>query len=310
MPPAYQLPVASVDYLAFESRLTHRSVKRGRVNRMYTQIHNRGIDPATDVVVKILYADATTALPDLPSDFWARFPDDSLDPASLWTPIGAYRNAPAILPTRPAVLEWNWTPSMATAEHSCLLVVVDSATDPIPSVNRVTSIGTLIATERHVGLRNLHVVDAPPGILTLGELTFRALSLGDRFWFHLPSLAGWSLGVLLPAPALEGFKGKGIKRGRVTKEMRTALALRREQRGKRKGGADATVFDDPVLLTLDKRGEAVFQGLKPAKRGMIGFLVAQPTARAGETTVTIAQEGKEAVLGGNTFVLRPAKARR
>src|SRR5262249_39628403 len=40
-PPAYQMPVADVDYVAFENRLAHRNPQRGQVNRIYVQLRNR-----------------------------------------------------------------------------------------------------------------------------------------------------------------------------------------------------------------------------------------------------------------------------
>ena len=37
------MAVAAVDYAAYESKLQHRNAQRGRVNRVYVQLHNRGI---------------------------------------------------------------------------------------------------------------------------------------------------------------------------------------------------------------------------------------------------------------------------
>ena len=77
--PSYQMPVAAVDYVAFESKLQHRHAQRGQVNRVYVQVHNRGFAVGSNVIVKVLYANASAGLPALPADFWTAFPGDSSD---------------------------------------------------------------------------------------------------------------------------------------------------------------------------------------------------------------------------------------
>jgi hypothetical protein len=43
--PSYQMPVATVDYLAFENKLQHRNAQRGKTNRVY--VHGN-ISPEDD----------------------------------------------------------------------------------------------------------------------------------------------------------------------------------------------------------------------------------------------------------------------
>ncbi len=79
-PPHYQIPeMDDVDYVKFERELVHHNAQRGRINRIYVQVHNRGIKSAKDVTVKILYAEGSISrgYPDLPTDFWKVFPDNS-----------------------------------------------------------------------------------------------------------------------------------------------------------------------------------------------------------------------------------------
>ena len=113
-PPNYQNERSTdVDYLAFEAKLEHRNAQRGRVNRLYVQVHNRGIQPANNVTVKILYATASAGLPPLPGDFWTAFPGDSIDTTN-WKPIGSAKMIPVLSNTKPEILEWDWTtPSTA-----------------------------------------------------------------------------------------------------------------------------------------------------------------------------------------------------
>ena len=146
---AYQMPVTSVDYIAFETTLEHRNPQHGKVNRVYVQVHNRGILPASNVVVKILYADATPGLPDLPADFWTAFPADSAAPGP-WAPIGAAQTIASLRPERPAVLEWDWTPPMSAAAHSCLLVIA-SCVEDLPGVTPLV-LDQVVTQNRQVGL--------------------------------------------------------------------------------------------------------------------------------------------------------------
>jgi photosystem II stability/assembly factor-like uncharacterized protein len=309
-PPAFQMPAADVDFVAFESRLSHRSVKRGTVNRVYVQAHNRGVATATGTQVKILYANASSGLPPLPTDFWSAFPNDPAA-TSAWTPIGSYKTAPPIPPARETILKWNWTPPLTTAEHTCLLVVMDSPADPIPTANRVLDVATLVTGERRVGLRNLHVVDAPAGAPTLVELAFTAGVKDDVVIFALPA-ASWSVGLLVSKRRAEGVTGHGFKAGSVTKQLQTALKQRAEDEPRRE--FDRDLLRSPALLQLDtKAGQASIQGLATPKAETQGFLVIRPTDRARDASLNILQHAvgdKAAVLGGNTFVLRRSPARR
>jgi photosystem II stability/assembly factor-like uncharacterized protein len=158
--PSYQMLVAEVDYVAFEAKLQHRQPQRSKVNRVYVQIHNRGFQPAVDVNVKLLWAEASAGVPALPSDFWTAFPGDSAD-TTQWQPIGAAQTVASFKPGIPVVLEWDWTPPATAAEHSSLLVVMDSASDPIPAANKLFDVATLVAAEKRVGWKSVQVVDVP-----------------------------------------------------------------------------------------------------------------------------------------------------
>ena len=156
--PSFQMPVSAVDYLAFESKLQHRQPQRSRLNRVYVQLQNRGFQPAASVNVKILWATASAGLPNLPADFWTAFPGDSSNTAD-WHPVGTAQNIASFKPGIPVVLEWDWTPPATAAEHSCMLVVMDSASDPIPASSKVFDVGVLVPNEKRTGLKNLHVID-------------------------------------------------------------------------------------------------------------------------------------------------------
>jgi photosystem II stability/assembly factor-like uncharacterized protein len=160
-PPSYQMSIEDVDYIAFETKLYHRNPIRGRINRVYIQVHNRGIKSADDVTVKILFADITGGYPDLPPDFWAAFPRNSID-TTKWKPIGETKVLPTppitLTNTEPTVLAWDWTTPTDVADTLGLMVVLDSPADPIPGANKIFNISELVRNEKHIGLRDLSVV--------------------------------------------------------------------------------------------------------------------------------------------------------
>ncbi len=157
----FYTPDALFDGVEFDRDLSHDNPIRTQTNKIYVQVHNRGPFDADSVTVKILYADASAGLPALPADFWTSYPNNASN-VSVWHPIGTYKVISPLEPTRPVVLSWDWTPPATAATHSCILAVVDSWSDPIPSTNKVLSVNWLIGNEKHISLKNLHVIDAPP----------------------------------------------------------------------------------------------------------------------------------------------------
>jgi photosystem II stability/assembly factor-like uncharacterized protein len=160
--PFYQMNIDDVDYVAFETKLQHRNPQRGRVNRVYVQVHNRGIKSADNVIVKIFYADTSNGFPPLPPDLWTSFPNDPSDTIN-WKSIGK----PKILPsppktltnTEPTILAWEWSTPVEIAGKVGLLVIADSQEDSIPGGNKVFNIADLVPNDKHVGLRDLNVLD-------------------------------------------------------------------------------------------------------------------------------------------------------
>ena len=291
----FQMPVADVDYLALETRLEHRDPQRGVMNRVYVQIHNRGIQTANNVTVKILYADASPGLPDLPSDFWTAFPGNGT--TTFWKPIGAAKVIPALSPKRPETLEWDWIPPISAASHSCLLIVVDCPDDPIPAANKVFNIGALVTQEKRVGLKNLHVIDALPapiwsGITIYGKAQGRDLLRLGR----IPR--GWSVGLLFPAEVAGKLALNGLKQVAVTKTQAKALA-----QFLRRGFYTASELKPFYTLTNPEKGAEI--GKIPAlKNGFPLLFVWQAGVSAQSGSFSLIQTAGETVIGGNTFVLR------
>lgn len=138
-------------------------------NRLYVQVHNRGPLPAHNVKVKVLWADASAGLPALPADFWTSYPNNWTS-ASGWNivdPAVPFQNIPELLPSTPKVLRWDWTVPVTAAEHSCMLAVMSSDEDPITRIDANPDdhlLWFLVPGDKHVALRNLHVISGPaPG---------------------------------------------------------------------------------------------------------------------------------------------------
>jgi hypothetical protein len=294
---SYQMPVASVDYIAFETALEHRNPQRGMVNRVYVQVHNRGVLPASNVVVKILCADATPGLPDLPVDFWTVFPANS-GTASPWTPIGAAQTIASLRPERPAVLEWDWAPPISAAAHTCLLVVA-SCNEDSPGVTSLV-LDSVVTQNRQVGLKNLHIIDAMP-FACWDAIRFYPRAATDIFRFDgLPK--GWSLSLVLPkkVPLSEitytGFEAKPV--------LSAELARISKQLDKQ-----AAFYDfKKALVAAAPRNSCTITGVPAGMQGIPILVAFTANARAATGTVQLIQESRDQrVLGGNTFALRGVK---
>jgi hypothetical protein len=299
--PAYQLPVAKVDYVAFESALADRGTTAGAVNRVYVQVHNRGYRPAAGVVVKLLEASATAALPPLPADFWTAFPGDTVD-RSGWRPIGAAKVLATLSPTEPAVLEWDWPTATTASEASCLLAIVDCADDSIPAAHKLFDVAELVRTERRVGLRSLHPVAVAPGARLSLPVDFAACDEGNHEISFEPAQApeGWRARLLFPlrsrilASATDGT-GVSVRPApeAVAREIATSLP------------AEARRLDVERTIVVDAlaKGATISVGRTPA-RGLRGVLAVEVPKRARRPVAfTILQRAGGRVIGGATFVV-------
>jgi hypothetical protein len=294
---SYQMPVASVDYIAFETGLEHRNPQRGKVNRVYVQVHNRGVLPASNVVVKIFCADATPGLPDLPADFWTAFPANSGMP-SPWTPIGAAQTIASLRPECPAVLEWDWAPPMSAAAHTCLLVVASCIEDS-PGVTSLV-LDSVVTQNRQVGLKNLHIIDAMPSAYW-GAIRFYPRAATDIFRFGaLPK--GWSLSLVLPKEVppseitytgLEAEPASAAERARISEQL----------------GKQAALYDfkEALVATAPREGCAI-TGVPVGMQGIPILVAFTAGARPSTGSVQLIQKSRDQrMLGGNTFALRVVK---
>ena len=319
--PSYQMPVSAVDYVAFESKLQHRNAQRGKINRVYVQVHQRGFAPGANVTVKLLYADASAGLPLLPSDFWTAFPNNSSNTTN-WKPIGTAQVIPLLSPTEPIILEWDWNTPATAADHTCLLVIMDSPSNSIPAGSKVFDVGTLVANEKRVGLKNLHVVNAAPGASIGIRLGFHSVSDRAQTIRVLPSaLSGWAVGLMFPRRTQRGTLAATTKRAKTGSKKRpralvsvlthegwtlkkpTAALLRNL---KERLGSDLGKYDTSLMYVLENgEGGGQLVGIKTPRTGLNTlFVLTAPARRQRVANFTVVQEEDGRVVGGNTFVLR------
>jgi photosystem II stability/assembly factor-like uncharacterized protein len=296
--PAYQMPVSAVDFVAFESSLQHRNAQRGRVNRVYVQIHNRGIQPAANVTVKVYFADASAGLPPLPSDFWTAFPPSG----TAWTAIGPAKTIGSLSNTIPTIVEWDWSTPASAADHTCLLVVVDSAADSIPAANKVFDVGALVPNEKHAGLKNLHIISPPPAAPYGTAIQFfPGLERLQSIRILPGSMSGGSFGLILP-------KATNVQPQGITVKMPTVaeLAALREKFSK-----DLSSYDVTRQYTLASLKEAgVLSGVTVPKGGLRALLLIT-APKTGAVQFSVIQEetqpggrvGRTRIVGGSTFVV-------
>jgi len=298
-PTAYQMDTSKVDYVAFERTLQYRNPRRGSVNRVYAQVHNRGIATASNVTVKILYTDAAAGLPDLPSDFWTTFPGASTD-TSRWKPIGPAKVIPSLLPIEPAVLEWDWSTPMTAPDHPCLLMIADSASDPIPPANKVFNINALVSNEKRVGVKNFHVVNAAPGSTYWIPFNFFGNPAMNYTITFPPSAApGWRYGLIFPAGSQRALKLDQVVSTRPSSAMLQALTARI-------GAGESAKYDTTALYTADNpaAGTQIANVTLPQGELSVMLLLLPPPTATAAGKMSILQEVNGVVVGGSTFILR------
>ena len=324
-PPAWQLLPSEVNYLNFETRLVHEHPEKGNQNRVYVQVHNRGPLAAGNVTVKLMTAGASAGLPDLPADFWTAWPNCAGN--ADWTPVGTPQTIASLDPLRPAVLQWDWTPDNAADTHTCMLVVVDSPSDPVPaSTKAIFNIGNLVTSEKRAGLKNLHLVNLLAGaIRPLPFCLHGSRSFKPSYLFRIPRLAhpALRLSLLLSKTLSERLAVDSLPRDlKATRLPATDLArlkeywLKTEMRDDRWWERFLKTFDVSRQFSVDPKSKGV--GLpvsikagarenvvllirsaefKPAGPGPLASLTLQQTTTKGE------------LVGGSTYVFKAAKPR-
>ncbi len=300
-----QATVGEMDYVVFERGLEHRSPYPGRINRVYVQVHNRGVQPAHDITVKVFYTEAAAGLPDLPADFWTAFPAD-FAPHASWKPVGGAQTIPLLSPAKPAVLEWGWYTPVTLTDHFCYLVVMDCPSDPIPEEKKVLQVATLIANTNHVGLKNVHPVNLSPG--KLGTIYWTPLRFsgnsGSPYTITIPKSLGngWTLALLFPKGTPDNLQTQGMTRILLSANDQKSL------NSKLGTDPDTALYDgtSPFYLVDNQDRDAHIADVAQALRVMVRLippLIPPPEDGTADSSLSIVQERAGTVVGGSTFAL-------
>lgn len=167
----YQTPTPQIDFFQFVDTIVDGSGAVATLpsgpglpvvhNRVYVQVHNRGVQ-ATDPRVMLLLANASMGLPALPANYWNNVQTMTPIMTADWRTVGfatltrlsvgfpqiAYFDLPSTILPPPA--------SLPGQSHYCLVALLHSADDPY--TNTQTNVGTLVVNERKAVLKNLHIV--------------------------------------------------------------------------------------------------------------------------------------------------------
>jgi hypothetical protein len=316
--------IASADHVEFESCPIHLSdcpagtirdadPQRGQVARVYAQVNNMGLQPAVNVRVTALFADASVGLPMLPADFWTTtVPPNSttcgpLTGGSGWQFVDPANPCPMISvvnPELPEVARFDWSVPVGQAGHSCILIIVESVSDPLDPNVRATNerrIDVLVPNNRQISLRNLHVVDthparagSPPHELEIVNVSnpSRELRQIDLLVSRVDLARGEVVGFLLPAAQGVEAKGAQIAKIALSNEQRRLVQELR---------VNATAF----YRVVDPREAEIRLPVPPGQTWHIGLVYPAGTIRSGTAArISIIARQERRMLGGSTYIIR------
>jgi hypothetical protein len=203
------------------------------INRVYVEVHNRGVTPGTNVQVMLLLANASAGLlaAPLPSGYASNVQSGTPISNANWQTVGI-ANIPTVTVGLPEVIEFNLPstmlppPSSLPAQnHYCLLAILNHPSDLF--TNTLTNADQLTINDRKVAQRNLQIVNftgtlPPPGSPStpLGAISSLVdMFAGEGKWnvqFDTSTFKG-AVTILLPREVDAGRLGDAIRGGTLGK---------------------------------------------------------------------------------------------
>ena len=216
----YQTPTTRIDFFEFVDQIVDGSdgvatvdpSSGTAINRVYVEVHNRGMQSADNVKVMLLLTNASAGLPTLPPGYTADVQSGTAINTSVWKTVGI-RVVNGLRVGVPQIVEFDLPSSMLPPptslpgqSHYCLLALVDSPDDRFTNTQLI--VDALSITERKAAQRNLQIVEftgtlpseqasVPPAALVW---TMATLQRGDRandLLFDLRGARG-SVAMVLP----------------------------------------------------------------------------------------------------------------
>lgn len=293
-PAGYQTPTSDIDFLVFNDVIVDGSVHTATldassgtvVNRVYVEVHNRGIVEAASARVMLLLANASAGLPPLPFGYESNVQTGTPISTASWQTVGT-RTLTGVRAGSPQVAAFQLPSTMLPPPaslpgmaHHCLLALIHSAQDTFTSTQ--TNTDALAMADHKVAQRNLQVVafvgvPPPPATGTWVRLDLYGAADEARpreLVIDARGLHG-RLGVLLP-PDLKVREITGLRKSgepfveRWAKEH--TLRLREMIRHGRFSyhGCQQMLQDvrrvaaSPLLLSREKARTYVLRGVLPA----------------------------------------------
>lgn len=183
-----------------------------------------------------------------------------------------------------------------------MIVVIDSASDPIPAGNKVFDLAALAFKEKHVGWKNLHLVGpsaGPSSSSSFAMLNFN--SSGDNE--QLVEVVSHGQGT--PAVTLifskNAFRAKAKLAGLVA--LAPGKALLKALTNKY-GAKEMATFDTGTAFTLKASTRQGSLAASLRSKTIRAVIAAGAGATGGGATFSIIQSAGGRVVGGSTFVVK------
>ncbi len=172
--PSFQTAVASdVDFevfgddeslidggLQFAAGLKHENPQRNKTVRVFVQVHNRGVNPATNVVTKVFFAASSLAPPNLPAGFWTNFPNNVLPSGSAWQPIAPHQTIASIGPGESQIVAFEWLVPVTAPSATSMLAIITADNDSLATTEQ--SVMSLVRNNKKCALKNVTLVNPSP----------------------------------------------------------------------------------------------------------------------------------------------------
>jgi hypothetical protein len=287
--PSFRKPlITDVDFEFFEddhgifaTGLTQENPQRNRTVRVFVQAHNRGVNPATNVAVKVFFAASAIALPDLPTNFWSGFPNNVLPTDSHWQQIGPHKIIPRVEAGKAQIVGFEWTVPSTAPDNISMLAIMTSDNDTIASSE--LNITALVTNNKKCGLKNMVVVNPSPSVgppvmalsLSVGRSgTATKYSLGvDRGAASMIRGVVFSkrLSTMAKKAKLPKMKLTAKDRDELTKLMEATPALRKQLDSKvAYAPSDGLWLED---IQLKSTGEPIVVFVNPKPRSGYGSII-------------------------------------
>ncbi len=288
------------DGIEFSRGLYSDVVQRGQLSRVYVQVHNRGLQSAHQVDVRVFVTPASATFPDLPDSFWDNFPENRVSAGSPWQPIGPHKTIPAIPPGGSRVIGFEWQLPSTLANNVTLFAISSAANDSMEATER--KIVQLVPNEQKCALRSVLLVNPPaPSGPTRSVVAIR-VPTRTRKPLSLRVTGNGKLlrGFVLPKSIVKNA-GSSLKRVPLDSEDKEELQRLVDHHPKLVGKLD-------LRSGFTNRGDSATSrlSLKAADlpdKIVIALLDRQPSA--GNQTLLVEDEN-DRLMGGCTFCARPA----